>query len=96
MPKYSPFAEKAGVKRVAEQESVKSVAKISQLLASLGFDLQFLGSKHYVKVSSKAWILNSWRGCERNFCTISIKVPSAVCQLRASTTVLFKSAVDIC
>lgn len=49
MPKYSLFAAKAGMRRVAEQISVKSVAKISQLLASLGFDLQFLGSKHYVK-----------------------------------------------
>lgn len=49
MPKYSPFAEKAGMKRVAAQESVKSVAKISQLLVTLGFNLQFLGSKHYVK-----------------------------------------------
>jgi hypothetical protein len=37
------------MKRVAEQESVKSVAKISQLLVTLGFNLQFLGSKHYVK-----------------------------------------------
>jgi ABC-type ATPase with predicted acetyltransferase domain len=50
MPKYSPFAEKAGMTRVAEQVSVKSVAKISQLLETLGFDLQLLGSKHYVKV----------------------------------------------
>jgi len=49
MPKYSPFAEKAGMKRVAQQESVKSVAKLSQQLETLGFDLQFLGSKHYVK-----------------------------------------------
>ena len=46
---FSPFAEKAGMKRVAEQLSVKSVAKLSQLLVSLGFDLQFLGSKSYVK-----------------------------------------------
>lgn len=49
MPKYSPFAEKAGMTKVAEQVSVKSVAKISQLLVSLGFNLQFLGSKTYVQ-----------------------------------------------
>jgi len=49
MPKYSPFAEKAGMKKIAIQTQVKSVAKISRLLVSLGFDLQFLGSKTYVK-----------------------------------------------
>ena len=57
MPKYSPFAEKAGMTKVAEQISVKSVSKLSQLLVSLGFDLQFLGSKHYVKVNLRTWIL---------------------------------------
>ena len=49
MAKYSPFAEKAGMQRIAVQDQVKSVAKISRLLVSLGFDLQFLGSKTYVK-----------------------------------------------
>ena len=49
MPKYSPFAEKAGMQKIAVQKSVKSVAKISSLLVTLGFDLQFLGSKTYIK-----------------------------------------------
>jgi ABC-type ATPase with predicted acetyltransferase domain len=49
MPKYSPFAEKAGMQKIAVQKSVKSVAKISGLLVTLGFDLQFLGSKTYIK-----------------------------------------------
>ena len=49
MPKYSPFAEKAGMQKIAVQKSVKSVAKISRLLVTLGFDLQFLGSKTYIK-----------------------------------------------
>ena len=49
MAKYSPFAEKAGMKRIADQVQVKSVLKISEVLASLGFDVQLLGSQHYVK-----------------------------------------------
>jgi hypothetical protein len=48
MPKYSPFAEKAGMKKIAIQTQVKSVEKISRLLVTLGFNLQFLGSKTYV------------------------------------------------
>jgi hypothetical protein len=46
MPKYSPFAEKAGMQKIAVQDSVESVGKISQLLVSLGFDLRFLLSKN--------------------------------------------------
>ena len=49
MAKYSPFAEKAGMKRISQQTEVKSVVKISQTLSSLGFDVQLLGSQHYVK-----------------------------------------------
>jgi len=49
MAKYSPFAEKAGMKRIVQQTEVKSVVKISQTLSSLGFDVQLLGSQHYVK-----------------------------------------------
>jgi hypothetical protein len=50
MAKYSPFAEKAGMKRIGQQTEVKSVVKISQTLSSLGFDVQLLGSQHYVKL----------------------------------------------
>jgi len=53
MPKYSPFAEKAGMTRVPEQESVRSVAKIFPLLETLGFNLKFLPSKRYVKNYSR-------------------------------------------
>jgi ABC-type ATPase with predicted acetyltransferase domain len=49
MAKYSPFAEKAGMKRIIQQTEVKSVVRISQTLSSLGFDVQLLGSQHYVK-----------------------------------------------
>jgi ABC-type transport system involved in cytochrome c biogenesis ATPase subunit len=48
MAKYSPFAEKAGMQKIAEQQSTGSVSKISKALLELGFDLQVLGSEHYV------------------------------------------------
>jgi hypothetical protein len=49
MAKYSPFAEKASMRKVAEQKSVRSVSEVSKVLLSLGFDLQLLGSERYVK-----------------------------------------------
>jgi ABC-type ATPase with predicted acetyltransferase domain len=48
MAKYSPFAERAGMQKVAEQQSTGSVSKVSKVLSELGFDLQFLGSEHHV------------------------------------------------
>jgi len=48
MAKYSPFAEKAGMQKVAEQQSTESVSKVSKVLLELDFDLQLLGSEHYV------------------------------------------------
>jgi ABC-type ATPase with predicted acetyltransferase domain len=48
MAKYSPFAEKAGMKKIAEQLSTGSVSKVSKDLLELEFDLQLLGSEHYV------------------------------------------------
>jgi len=49
MVKYSPFAEKAGMKRIAEQQFVETVSKISKMLLDLGFDMHLLG----VNVKSK-------------------------------------------
>jgi ABC-type transport system involved in cytochrome c biogenesis ATPase subunit/GNAT superfamily N-acetyltransferase len=49
MAKYSPFAEKAGMHKVAEQQSVETVSKISKTLLDLGFDMHLLGSECYVK-----------------------------------------------
>jgi ABC-type ATPase with predicted acetyltransferase domain len=48
MAKYSPFAEKAGMQKVAQQQSVKSVAEVARVLSDLGFNLQLLGSSRYV------------------------------------------------
>ena len=49
MAKYSPFAEKAGLQKVIEQQSVESVKTLVQTLLLLGFNLQLIGSQHYVK-----------------------------------------------
>ena len=49
MAKYSPFAEKASMKKIVEQQSVESVSTVSTVLLDLGFDLQLLGSERYVK-----------------------------------------------
>jgi ABC-type transport system involved in cytochrome c biogenesis ATPase subunit len=49
MAKYSPFAEKAGMRKVAEQQSVETVSKIFKTLLDLGFDMHLLGSERYVK-----------------------------------------------
>lgn len=48
MAKYSPFAEKAGMTKVAEQQSNSSLPQVYQALLRLGFDLQLLGSERYV------------------------------------------------
>ena len=48
MAKYSSFAEKAGMQKIAEQQSIENVSKISKALIKLEFDLQLLGSQRYV------------------------------------------------
>jgi ABC-type ATPase with predicted acetyltransferase domain len=49
MAKYSPFAEKAGMKKIAEQQAIARLSKVSKTLLELGFDLQLLGSERYVR-----------------------------------------------
>lgn len=44
----SPFAEKADMRKIGEQQAVKSVSAVSEVLLDLGFDLQLLGSERYV------------------------------------------------
>jgi len=48
MAKYNPFAEKAGMRRIAEQPPSKEALKIATALKELGFNLQLLGSTNYV------------------------------------------------
>ena len=49
MAKYNPFAEKAGMQKIAEQQKIEGVSEVSKVLLKLGFDLQLLGSERYVK-----------------------------------------------
>ncbi len=48
MAKYNPFAEKAGMQKIAEQPPPKEALKIAEVLAHLGFSIQLLGSEKYV------------------------------------------------
>ncbi len=49
MAKYSPFAEKAGMQKIAKQQTVKSISDVSEVLLALGFDTEFLASERYVQ-----------------------------------------------
>jgi ABC-type ATPase with predicted acetyltransferase domain len=49
MPKYSPFAEKAGMQKIVEQQTVESISSITKTLQQLSFDFQLLGSDRYVQ-----------------------------------------------
>jgi GNAT superfamily N-acetyltransferase len=49
MAKYNPFAEKAGMQKVAVQTPSKEAVKIRDLLEEVGFDIQFLNSRKHVQ-----------------------------------------------
>jgi hypothetical protein len=53
MAKYSPFAEKAGMRKIIEQQSVESISRISKTLFETGFDLQLISSLCYVQQKLK-------------------------------------------
>ena len=48
MAKYNPFAEKAGMQKIAEQPPPKEALKIAEVLSGFGFNIQLLGSEKYV------------------------------------------------
>jgi len=48
MAKYSPFGEKAGMQKIADQPPPKEALKIAEILHQLGFNIQLLGSEKYV------------------------------------------------
>jgi N-acetylglutamate synthase-like GNAT family acetyltransferase len=48
MAKYNPFAEKAGMKKIAKQQPPKEALGILKTLQGLGFNDQLLGSEKYV------------------------------------------------
>jgi GNAT superfamily N-acetyltransferase len=49
MAKYNPFAEKAGMRKIAEQPPPKEALKIAETLSQLGFNIHLLGSEKYVQ-----------------------------------------------
>jgi uncharacterized Zn finger protein len=49
MPKYNPFAEKAGMHKVFVKEPPKAATNVTAELEKLGFDARFLGSQRYVR-----------------------------------------------
>jgi len=49
MAKYSPFAEKAGMQKITQQQSANSLSEVSNTLSGLGFDMHLLCSEHYVR-----------------------------------------------
>jgi hypothetical protein len=56
MAKYNPFAEKAGMKKIAEQPPSEEAHKIVETLEHLGFNTQLLNSTNYVL--NKIGVLN--------------------------------------
>lgn len=46
--KYNPFAEKAGLQKVVEQQPLEGVKRIAEVLSKFGFNLSLLGSERYV------------------------------------------------
>jgi len=48
MAKYNPFAEKAGMKKAAEQEPSREILRVSRVLQGVEFNDRLLGSRNYV------------------------------------------------
>jgi len=48
MAKYNPFAEKAGMEKIAEQPPPKEALRVAETLQHLGFNVQLLSSEKYV------------------------------------------------
>ncbi|MEM3597244.1 MAG: GNAT family N-acetyltransferase [Candidatus Bathyarchaeia archaeon] len=53
MAKYNPFAEKAGMQKIAEQPPPKEAIKIAETLQQLGFNIHLLGSEKYISYKLK-------------------------------------------
>ena len=45
MAKYNPFAEKAGMRKIAEQPPPKEALAIAEVLSKLGFNIHLLGKQ---------------------------------------------------
>jgi hypothetical protein len=54
MAKYNPFAEKAGMKKIAMQVPAKQVLALAEVLESVGLDRRLFGSVGHVEKRLKA------------------------------------------
>jgi len=61
MAKYDLFAEKAGMRKVAEQSPSKEALKIAEILQMLGFSLRLLASESYNLAKLRSLSLGSIR-----------------------------------
>ncbi|MCW4045226.1 MAG: ABC transporter ATP-binding protein [Candidatus Bathyarchaeota archaeon] len=48
MAKYNPFAEKAGLQKIVEQQPLEGIKRIAAKLSEFGFNLSLFGSERYV------------------------------------------------
>ncbi|MBS7649678.1 hypothetical protein KEJ17_08575, partial [Candidatus Bathyarchaeota archaeon] len=49
MAKYNPFAEKAGMTKIAESRPDPRLIRVAEALAAQGFNLHLLGSRRYLR-----------------------------------------------
>ncbi|MEM2984788.1 MAG: hypothetical protein QXL24_06165, partial [Candidatus Jordarchaeaceae archaeon] len=49
MAKYNPFAEKAGMTKIAESRPDPKLIRVAEALAAQGFNLHLLGSRRYLR-----------------------------------------------
>jgi ABC-type ATPase with predicted acetyltransferase domain len=82
MAKYSPFAEKAGMRKVVEQHSVEGVKRLTQTLSQLGFNFKLIGSQRYVQ--SKLESLNEEQKRELKTAFMASKHPRFKKEVSAS------------
>jgi ABC-type ATPase with predicted acetyltransferase domain len=54
MAKYNPFAERAGMTRVAESRPEPKLLRAAEELASQGFNIHLLGSRRYIRTKLEA------------------------------------------
>lgn len=71
MARYNLFAESAGMRKVAEQPPPKEALAIAEVLKSLGFSLQFLGSEKYVLTKLQALSKRDMEKVRGAFCRYS-------------------------
>jgi energy-coupling factor transporter ATP-binding protein EcfA2 len=65
MAKYNPFAEKAGMIRVAESKPEPKLLKAAEELAAQGFNIHLLGSRRYTRSKLETQTLEELEGVKK-------------------------------